>query len=136
MLTHRSIDWPWMSPATKYLFIGYSYLATTKPDSMINLQLPYHIISNSMIQCHTILFSDSIIQCHTILFLVVDLAIHPQWICFNLIQFISSNGSVSILKSYSGTYFSLHNSKILRIFQPNTNIHIMLNRVCFNPKQK
>ena len=42
MPTHRSIDWSWTSPVTEYLFIGYPYLATTKPGSMINLQSPYH----------------------------------------------------------------------------------------------
>ena len=99
MPTHRSIDWSWTSPATEYLFIGYPYLASTKPGSMI--------------------------QSHTILISIVDFTIHYQ---MNLFQSYSINGSVSIRQNsytYTGTYFSPPNSldpldptKILGIFHP------------------
>ena len=76
MPTHRSIDWSWTSPATEYLFIGYPYLATTKPGSMINLQSPYHfnLIVDLPIHSQMDLFqSDKIHLLSTL-----------KWICFNL----------------------------------------------------
>ena len=122
MPTHRSKDWFWTSPATEYLFIGYPYLATTKPGSMINLQLPYHfnLIVDLPIHSQMDLFQSDKIHFQ---FISMDLFQSTKillWIFYpltmDLFQSHSINGSVSIRQnsySYIGTYFSPHNSKIL-----------------------